>query len=255
MTVLGIDASASGLALGILHGGRPLAEVRLLRPQVHSRVMLPLVRELLARAGVSPRDLELVAVAAGPGSYTGLRLAATAAKVLAWAAGAPVVGVDGLAVLAAGVAAAHAPGTGDPPVAALLPARRGELYGRLYRASWPPEARTPLLEGPVAHVVAELVRAAGEAAVFVGEGALQAADEVAAAGGQLPRDPALHLPQGLLVARLGLLAAGRGEAGDPRRFVPRYAGPPPAREPAVPACPAADAASGPGSGYPAGGRG
>lgn len=242
MIVLGIDASASALAVGLVAEGQPLGEVRLLRAQAHSRVMLPLIRELLRRSGVAPRQLGLVAVAAGPGSYTGLRLAATAAKVLAWAAGARVVGVDSLAVLAAGALAALGAAEGTP-VAALLPARRGQLYGRLYGGGFPPAPCGELLEGPEGEVVARLAAAAAGPVLFVGEGALRAAAAVAAAGGRLPADPALHLPQGLLLARLGLEAAARGEAQDPLRFLPRYVGPPPAREPAP--APAAPPGAGP----------
>lgn len=228
MTVLGIDASGEALAVGLLRDGAPLGQVLLVRAQAHSRVMVRVIRDLLRDGGVRPRDLGLVAVAAGPGSYTGLRLAATAAKALAWSAGCPVAGVDSMAVLAAGWAAAGGGGV----VAALLPARRGQLYGRLYGASWPPVPQGPLLEGEAGDVISRLLddggRAGAAGVACVGEGALAAAGELAARGASLPPDPSLHYPQGLLVARLGLLAAERGEAEAPEAFLPRYAGPPPA---------------------------
>lgn len=259
MTVLGLDAAGPALAVGLLRDGTPLADVRLLLPQAHSRILLRVVRDVLRDAGVEPRGLGLVAVSAGPGSYTGLRLAATAAKVLAWAAGARVAGVDALQVrAAAALAALPAAGSATAPaggpaggmervpaavegaparwVAAVLPARRAELYGRLFAPGWPPAAAGPLVEGPAGLVVARLARAARDAGggvLFVGEGVWEAAGPIAAEGGALPADGAAHLPQGVLVARLGLLAAGRGEAEDPVRFLPRYAGPPPAREPAA----------------------
>lgn len=237
MTVLGLDGSGPVLAVGVLQHGVPVVDVRLARLHLHSRVLVRAVHDALRDAGVPPRALDLVAVGAGPGSYTGLRLAATVAKVLAWAAGARVAGVDSLQVRAAG-ACASLPSGAVPAgtwMAALLPARRGQVYGRLYRPGWPPQAAGPLEEGPARPVAARLLARARELGVpgvlFVGEGAQEYASLVREEGGFLPADAAVHLPQGVLVARLGLEEAASGAAQDPVSFVPRYAGPPPVHTP------------------------
>jgi len=65
--------------------------------------LLPAVKHLLDRVGWQPKDVQLVAVSIGPGSFTGLRLGVTAAKLFAYAVGAEVLGIDTLETIAAGV--------------------------------------------------------------------------------------------------------------------------------------------------------
>jgi tRNA threonylcarbamoyladenosine biosynthesis protein TsaB len=66
----------------------------------HGRDLIPGVRDLLASAELSPSDLGAIAVGLGPGSYTGLRIGVTAAKILAYATGAELVGLDSLKAIA-----------------------------------------------------------------------------------------------------------------------------------------------------------
>jgi tRNA threonylcarbamoyladenosine biosynthesis protein TsaB len=80
------------------------------------------VAAILRAAGLGLRDIELLAVGLGPGSYTGLRVGLTAAKTLAYTTGAPLVGLDSLHVIAC-----NAPATA-PRVAVIADAQRGQLY-------------------------------------------------------------------------------------------------------------------------------
>src|SRR5690606_23122593 len=150
--VLGIDTAGSRLAVGAWSGDGAVVDVAGRESLEHSRRLVTAVAEVLERAGWSPEQVDLIAVSRGPGSYTGLRLGAMVAKTLGWAVGAPLVGVDSLAVLAA-----NAAGACDAVVAA-LPARRGRLYARAYRlaaggeapgipAAPAPDALGPLEEG------------------------------------------------------------------------------------------------------------
>ena len=66
-----------------------------------ARTLAPGIRHLLADAGWTPRDVALVAVSIGPGSFTGLRLGVMTAKAFAYAVGAPVLGIGTLEVIAA----------------------------------------------------------------------------------------------------------------------------------------------------------
>ena len=66
----------------------------------HSRTLLPMCRDLLANCGLSLEEIDVVAVAAGPGSFTGLRIGVAAAKGLAWAGDKPCAGVSTLEAMA-----------------------------------------------------------------------------------------------------------------------------------------------------------
>ena len=92
--ILALDTSTPRAAValatadGDVHVARPDPEAR------HGRDLVPGVRDLLRRAGLAARAIDVVAVGLGPGSYTGLMVGLTAAKVLAYASGAPLVGFD-----------------------------------------------------------------------------------------------------------------------------------------------------------------
>ena len=88
----------------------------------HGRVLVPAIQELLARAGISVRDLDGVLIGLGPGSYTGVRIGLTAAKTLAYATSKPLIGFDSLGLIARNVPddALH--------VSVIADAQRGDVY-------------------------------------------------------------------------------------------------------------------------------
>jgi tRNA threonylcarbamoyladenosine biosynthesis protein TsaB len=101
-----------------------------------SEALMPLVARVLERAGIAPRDLDAVAVGAGPGSFTGLRIGMATAKGIAFAAGIPLWASSSLAALALGAVRRGATGTIVP----VLDARRGEIYVGHYRDDLTPLA-------------------------------------------------------------------------------------------------------------------
>ncbi len=116
--------------LSIEGGGERVVGVgEVLRPRQHAAALVPLVRDVLAQAEVGVGDLAAVAVSAGPGSYTGLRIGASTAKGLAWVAGAVLVAVPSLEALAFG--AQDVVREGDLLVAAFR-SRRGEVYAAAF---------------------------------------------------------------------------------------------------------------------------
>ncbi|TSA21315.1 MAG: tRNA (adenosine(37)-N6)-threonylcarbamoyltransferase complex dimerization subunit type 1 TsaB [Betaproteobacteria bacterium] len=94
----------------------------------HSELLLPMAQHLLAEAGLRYVDLDAIAYGAGPGSFTGLRIACGVTQGLALAVGCPVIGVGSLHALAAAV-----PVQPSTEVLALLDARMGEVYVARYR--------------------------------------------------------------------------------------------------------------------------
>ena len=99
----------------------------------YSTWLLPAMRRSLRLAGTELQEVELVAVATGPGSFTGLRVGLTAAKAWSELYGIPVVGVSRLEVMA------RAGGKNSGYVAASFDAQRGQIFGGLYKVASPGE--------------------------------------------------------------------------------------------------------------------
>lgn len=126
MRILSIETSGRHGSIAVMEGTddsvKLLREALLTGPQRTAQTLAPRLRDLLAAAGWKANQVELVAVVAGPGSFTGLRIGVTTAKTLAYAVGAEVVGVDTLTVLAA-----QAP-TDGRPLWTVVDAQRQELF-------------------------------------------------------------------------------------------------------------------------------
>ncbi|HEX9953538.1 MAG TPA: tRNA (adenosine(37)-N6)-threonylcarbamoyltransferase complex dimerization subunit type 1 TsaB [Rubricoccaceae bacterium] len=121
--VLGIETATDVCSVGVVRGDTVLAVSSVRLPRSHATRLALLVQETLAHARLAAADLDCVAVSAGPGSYTGLRIGASLARGLCLATGARLVGVPTMAALATEAEIqVHA---GEVLVVA-LPSRRGE---------------------------------------------------------------------------------------------------------------------------------
>jgi len=98
MITLGIDTSAAGGGVALCKDEETLTEVMMESPLQHAEELLPLIDVTLARHALSIRDVNLVSVNSGPGSFTGLRIGLATAKGICQAAGIPLVGIDGWSV-------------------------------------------------------------------------------------------------------------------------------------------------------------
>jgi tRNA threonylcarbamoyladenosine biosynthesis protein TsaB len=124
MRVLAMDTSTFVGTVAVLRDGALLAEWSASVRATHGETLLPHVARALEQAGVPARELELIAVGIGPGSFTGTRIGMATAKGLALAEGKPLRGVSSLRVIAAGM-----PGELR---AVTVDAQKGELYCALY---------------------------------------------------------------------------------------------------------------------------
>lgn len=127
MLILGIDTSTEILAISILEDNNLLGEYNLSLKRQHSEKLIPLIKEILTQLNIAPEELEGIAVGTGPGSFTGLRIAITAAKMMGRVNKIPVKGVSTLEVMAAGV-------RGDY-ILPLIDARRNRVYYSLYKSN------------------------------------------------------------------------------------------------------------------------
>jgi tRNA threonylcarbamoyladenosine biosynthesis protein TsaB len=184
--------------------GRTLAAICREVAKGHSEQIVAIVAGTLAQAGVSWRQLARIAVATGPGSFTGIRAGIAAARGLALALGAPAVGVGALEALAA---EARAPAAGDAPALVALPARDDLLFFQAFDAAG-------------AALCAPACATAGEAARFLGErmpsGAVlcgMGADRLAAASGFAGK--IVHRMAAPTAERIAAIGATRDPTGHP----------------------------------------
>lgn len=216
MQVLALESSSRvcSVALHTPGGVRALSAPDTAR---NSEVLLPMVRSLLAEAGIALGDLDGIAFGAGPGAFTGIRVACGAAQGLAFGADLPVVGVSSLDLLAEAVRA-HDPQATH--VLAALDARMGEVYWAALHwqpadADWlcaggPLLARPEAVPLPAAHSAPW--QTAGEA-FTVYSGALHA--RLATVAWRQPEDmPALPDARALAVLGARRLARGLGVAAE-----------------------------------------
>jgi tRNA threonylcarbamoyladenosine biosynthesis protein TsaB len=177
MRILGIDTATPSASVALIEDQKILAERIYRQAKIssdqaalppkgnHAEVILPLIRSLLAGAGLSLSGLSGIAVTLGPGSFTGLRIALATVKGLAYEWGLPVVGVSTLHANAARVG-------DDGLICALLDARKQEVYAALFRRAG--NALTRLSEDAVLSVcrVGELLSHCGAVKPFmIGDGA------------------------------------------------------------------------------------
>ncbi|WP_143462938.1 tRNA (adenosine(37)-N6)-threonylcarbamoyltransferase complex dimerization subunit type 1 TsaB [Levilactobacillus enshiensis] len=214
MKILAIDTSNRPLSVAVLDDTTVLAAITVTVHQKHAEYLLPEIERLLAMADLKPTDLERVVVAAGPGSYTGIRIAVTTAKTLAATLNIDLVAVSSLATLAANVPVEGA------LVAPLFDARNQNVFAGLYRIQkGRPVAVIDDAHTNVADFLAE-VKEYAEPVWFLGD-----ADHftdlinttISAATPAV--SPWLNLPQ---VATIGLLGRDLPPVTDVDRFVPNY---------------------------------
>lgn len=129
MKILAFDTSSASGSVALVDGERLLCEWNSGCVGTHSNWLMPAIDGVLKAAGARLADIDLYAVDAGPGSFTGLRVGVSTVKGLAWATGRKVVGVSTLEALAFNLRYSRM------PVCPVLDARKGEVYAAVYRCA------------------------------------------------------------------------------------------------------------------------
>ena len=128
MKILALESSAKAASCAVLSDGELLASAWQATGLTHSRTLLPMVEDMLNNSELSVQEIDAVAVAAGPGSFTGLRIGIAAVKGLAWAAEKPCIPVSTLEAMAWPLA--HLEGN----IVCAMDARRQQIYNAVFLA-------------------------------------------------------------------------------------------------------------------------
>lgn len=224
MLVLGLDTTGRPGSVALVRDGAAAGTVVGDPARAHAERLPGDILALLAARGLQPSDVDVFAVAAGPGSFTGLRIGIAAIQGLAFATRRPVVGVSALEALA------HAAGQGSTTgararVGVWMDAQRDEVFAAIYERD-AEEAPWRLTDGPVVdapRAVAQRWRGPAGAAPLpmVGDGAVRYRGIVADVLGPAAHiiEPPLMAPS---IAWLGWQRALAGEAGLPHAIRPLY---------------------------------
>lgn len=203
MNILAMDTSNKALSLALLHDKELLGQVTLNIKKNHSITLMPAIDFLMNSLDMKPTDLDRIAVAQGPGSYTGLRIAVATAKTLAHTLKIELVGVSSLLALV--------PEQAEGLVIPVMDARRNNVYAGFYQSGQAvrPEAHLSLAE------VLEIADAANQPVTFVGE-TTAFVEQIEAALPQAAIQPTL--PDAAAIGRLGLELPAQSI----HDFVPNY---------------------------------
>ncbi|MBQ1639234.1 MAG: tRNA (adenosine(37)-N6)-threonylcarbamoyltransferase complex dimerization subunit type 1 TsaB [Ruminococcus sp.] len=165
MTVLAMDTSAKAASVCLAEEDKIIGEFFINTGLTHSQTLMPMAEQLCKNAGVPLDNIDAVAVNAGPGSFTGVRIGVAAAKGLAFAHDLPCVAVSTLESMAYNMLGC------DGVVCALMDARCGQVYNALFRVTG---NRVERLCDDRAIALSELqkeLQGCTERVVFVGDGA------------------------------------------------------------------------------------
>ena len=212
MASLALDTSTPTGSVALAIAGDVIAESALAVRATHSETVLPEIAGLLEASGLVPSDLEAVIVGAGPGSFTGVRIAASLAKGICFARGADLFAYSSLAAVAAGAGASG-------PICALFDARRSQVYAAGYRVGDAIDELFPPTAGPLDALLDRLTPVAEWS--FAGDGAGPGAEAIERAGGRILASELWH-PRASSLVWLARVTPETGLVSDPHKWEPRY---------------------------------
>lgn len=218
MNVLSIESSGLVASVALMSEDILVGEYTIHNKKTHSQTLLPMISDMLDMAEVDRNEIDCVAVSAGPGSFTGLRIGASTAKGLAWTIGVPVVPVSSLMGLAANISQEGA------VVCPIMDARRSQVYYGIYRIrkGIPEEICKPDVTSIEEAV--EKVNQIGEPAIYLGDG-VPVFQEIVKERSVIPvtfADARNRYQSGASVARLGAILFERGQYVPAGEFAPVY---------------------------------
>lgn len=213
MNLLAVDTAGKTAGVALVRDGRLLYECYLDAGMTHSETLLPLIDTCLRLCGLTPADIDLYGVNAGPGSFTGLRIGLAAVKGLAFPRNTPCAPVSTLEALAA----AH---TGAGTVLCALDARRAQVYSAAFDLA----THARLLDDDARAVadLASFVENCKKPLFFVGDGASLCYNKYSEIPGVLAVPGTMIQGRAAAVALVAQRMAEAGQAVPPAALLPDY---------------------------------
>ena len=205
MKILAFETSAKAASVALLDGKKLLGEAYQNTGLTHSQTLMVMAEDVLRQCGLTAADVDAVAVAQGPGSFTGVRIGVAAAKGFAWGKQLPCYGISTLEAMAEGL------GIYEGIVCPVMDARRSQVYNALFQAR---EGALSRISDDRAISLAELgeeLKNHTEPVFLVGDGANLCYNTLESKVPNLVLPPEHRLHQ--RAVGVGLLAAKLAEAG------------------------------------------
>ena len=207
MKILAFETSAKAASVALLEKGKLLGESYQNTGLTHSQTLMVMAEDLLKACNLTAKDVEAVAVAEGPGSFTGVRIGVAAAKGFAWGGELPCYGVSTLEAMARNL------GVYQGYVVPAMDARRNQVYTAIFHAE---KGILSRVEEDMAISLAELgekIKNFAEPVFLVGDGALLCYNTLLEEipGSVLPPEHRMHQR----AAGVALAAQAMIDAGDP----------------------------------------
>ncbi len=217
MLILAFETSAKAASVALLEEGKLLGESYQNTGLTHSQTLMVMAEDLLRTCGKTVQQVDAVAVAAGPGSFTGIRIGVAAAKGLAWGRQIPCYGVSTLEAMAESL------GVWDGYVLPVMDARRNQVYNALFRADRGKLERCREDRAISLQELAQDIKNLEKPIFLVGDGANLCyntlKDEIPSL--VLPPEHRMH-QRAAGVALAAQQAALRGDSGNAAELVPNY---------------------------------
>ncbi len=212
--LLAFETSAKAASVALFDGDKLLGESYQNTGLTHSQTLLVMAQELLAQCGKTPQDVDGIAVANGPGSFTGVRIGVAAAKGFAWGAEIPIWGVSTLEAMALGL------GVYQGYVCPVMDARRAQVYNALFYVNQGKLTRvTPDRAIALSDLKTELEKL-NEPIFLVGDGSILCYNTLSEAVPSLVMPPEGRMHQRAVGVGLAALAAEQSDS--PEGLSPQY---------------------------------
>ena len=218
MKVIGLDSSGLTATVAIVEDDKLVAEYTVNHKKTHSQTLVPMLDEISKMTELDLSTVDAIAVAKGPGSFTGLRIGSATAKGLGLALNIPIVEIsttEGLAYNLFGT---------DKLIAPIMDARREQVYTGLYEfEGYDLKTILPATAEPIEDTVAR-INEAGRAVIFLGDGVAVFKDRIL----ELIKVPVSFAPaskrlqSAASIATLGIKLLEEGKAIPARDHVPDY---------------------------------
>lgn len=215
MKLLAIETSTMVGGVAIMEDDTLIAESRINVKITHSERIMGAVDHMLTQSGMKIGDMDVFAIAIGPGSFTGLRVGLSTVKGLVYATGKRLVSVSTLEAFAWNVPFSKY------QVCPLLDARKKEVYAGIFR--WDGNGFTRVMNEQTVRID-KLLSGINEPTIFLGEGSIIYKDNIKAwlNDSAIFGHPQDMVPSPANVAYIGMIKAKKGEFEDPIRLVPLY---------------------------------